>query len=70
MQIECALHGGGVSRGTASVEEMMLGPGHEFMHEQEHEILRMASIIMLAMVLRGSVSRRSTGLCVGGGRLA
>lgn len=36
MQIECAIHSGGVSRGAASVEEV-LGGGHEFMHEHEHE---------------------------------
>ncbi|KUJ08450.1 uncharacterized protein LY89DRAFT_676867 [Mollisia scopiformis] len=36
MQIECTLtHGGGVSRGNVSVEERLLGRGHEFMHEHE-----------------------------------
>ena len=38
MQIERAIHGGGASRGVASVEEYVLGGGHEFMHEHEHEI--------------------------------
>ena len=35
MQIECAIHGGGVGRGLTSVEERVLGHGHEFMHEHE-----------------------------------
>jgi hypothetical protein len=35
MQIECAIHGGGVGRGLTSVEERVLGRGHEFMHEHE-----------------------------------
>jgi hypothetical protein len=37
MQIKC-IHGGGAT-GVASVEEVGLGCGHEFMHEHEHKCM-------------------------------